>query len=108
MNPRFSEIVIARRTEAMGERLHLGQSRNRLKRGTRARIDNNIFATEDTGTALGQLNFDSLGSDEVSCAHHQFRAALLVVVEMNVDQVLYHIAFALTHSGHVDAEHSLC
>ena len=77
-------------------------SRNRLKRGTRARIDDNIFATEGAGPAVGQLDFNGLGVNEASCAHNQFRAALLVVVEMNVDQVPHHLAIALTHGCHVD------
>ena len=60
----------------VGQRLRLGQSRNRLKRGARAGIDDDILAAECACPAVGQGNFDGFRANEASCAHHQFRAAL--------------------------------
>src|SRR5580704_17619809 len=81
----------------VGQRLRLGQSRNWLKRGARAGVDDYIFATECACPAVGQLDFDRLGANKASCAHHQFRAALRVVgVAKNVDNVPHHLALALT------------
>ena len=64
----------------VGQRLRLGQSRNWLKRGARAGIDDYIFTTECACPAVVQGNFDGFRANEASCAHHQFRAALRVVV----------------------------
>src|SRR6266850_2969148 len=87
----------------VGKRLRLGQSRNWLKRGARAGVDDDILAAKRALPAVGQLGFDGLGANEAPCPHYQFRAALLVVVEMNVDQAPHHLALALTHGCHVDA-----
>ena len=97
----FRDVIEFQRLDVR-KRLRLDQSRNRLKRGARARIDDNIFATESAGPAGGQLGFDGLGTNEASCAHHQFRAALLVVIEVNVDQAPHHLALSLAHGSHVD------
>ena len=88
----------------VGQRLRLGQSRNWLKRGARADIDGYNFTPECACPAVVQGNFDGFRANEASCAHHQFRAALgEVVVAKNVDNVHHHLALALTHGGHVDA-----
>src|SRR3984885_13962103 len=87
----------------VGQRLRLGQSRNWLKRGARAGVDDDILAAKRALPAVGHLGFDGLGANEASCAHHQLRAALLVLVEMNINKVPHHQALALTHSCHVDA-----
>jgi hypothetical protein len=82
----FRDVIEVQRLD-VAQRLGLGQSRNRLKRGPRARIDDHIFATEGAVSAGGQLDFNGPRSNEASCAHHQFRDALLVLVEVNVDQI---------------------
>src|SRR5580658_7275007 len=87
----------------VGKRLHLGQSWNWLKRGARTRIDDDIFATECACPAVGQFDFDGLGANETPRPHHQFRAALLVLVEVNIDETSDHLAFAFAHRLHVDA-----
>ena len=80
------------------------RSRNRLERGPRAGIDDDILAAKRARPAVVQLGFDGLGADETPRAHDQFRAALLVIVEMNIDEVLDHLALAFAHRRHVDAD----
>ena len=86
------------------ERPRLDQPRNRFQRGPRARIDDDILAAKRARPAVGQLNLDGLGGDETPRTHNQFRAALPVMVEMDVDKVLDHLALAFAHRRHVDAD----
>src|SRR3546814_10594859 len=50
-----------------------------------------------------QLHLDRLRGDEAARTHHQFRAAAGVVVAMDRDQLVDHLALARTHCRHVDA-----
>ena len=52
--------------------------------------------------AIGKLDFKGLWTHEIPSAHDQFRAALLVIVEMNIDEVLNHLALAFTDRCHID------
>ena len=40
--------------------------------------------TEAARPAVGQFDFDGLGANEASCAHHQFRAAFSKTPEISV------------------------
>ena len=87
----------------MCERPHLGQSMNRFKRSSRAGVDDDILTAKRSRPAAGHFGFDSLGAHETPHTHHQFRTAFLVKVEMNIDEVLHHLALAFAYRRHVDA-----
>ena len=86
----------------VGQRLRLGQSRNWLKRSTRASVDDDILAAKRALPAADQLRFHGLGGNKTPGAHHQLSAALLVLVEMDINEVLNHLALALAHRCHID------
>src|ERR1700726_4094437 len=87
----------------MRERLHLGQSVNRFKRGSRTGVDDDILTAKRARPTAVQLGFDSLGTHETPHTHHQFRAAFLAKVEMSIHEVLDHLALAFAYRRHVDA-----
>src|SRR5262245_15516731 len=59
---------------------------------------------ESTVFSIRQCDLQGLGSYEASGAEEELRATLPESVEMNIDRVVYHPAFALTHSRHIDSE----
>ena len=54
--------------------------------------------------SIRQCDRQGPGSYEASGAEDEFHATLPENVEMNIDRVGYHPAFALTHGRHIDSE----
>jgi hypothetical protein len=53
-------------------------------------------------------HLDCLFPDEVGLAHDQLPAAGLVLIEVNAEETLHHLAFSRRHAGHIKACASQC
>ena len=57
-----------------------------------------------TRSPIRKYGFNRFWTDEATRPKNKFRAALLIVFEINVIPLRHHAAFALTHDAHVDRE----
>ena len=89
------------------ERLDMRQRPGRLEAGNvrncrmRAQVQENPLAGKDARAPFVEVHFDGLGRDETSTPHDQFGATRSVVLQMQFDLAVDHVALALTHRGHV-------
>src|SRR5262249_47657678 len=71
-------------------------------------VNDHMGSSESTRCSVRKCGLQRSRADEASGAEDEFRAALLVVIEIHVIPARYHLAFALEHSAHVNAEVSRC
>src|SRR5262249_44274209 len=86
----------------VSERLRLGQARRRVERRAAACVDDYVLTSNGPSSPAGKFDLNCPGRDEPAIAHHQLGPAASVIVEMDVDQLLDHLALALAHCGHAD------
>ncbi len=72
--------------------------------GPRARADNYIGSPESSSRSASKSDFQSFRAYEASQPENEFRARLLVVVEIQIVQARYHRAFSGPHCRHFNPE----
>src|SRR6478672_9217185 len=99
----FGDLVQFERFD-MCERLRLSKSWSRIYNCARPGTDDHIGSAELALRSIAQCGLHSPVSDEASGATNEFRAGLLVIVEIEFVQARYHRSFAATDGRHIDSE----
>ena len=77
------------------------EARNVRNRRMRAQVQENPLAGKDARAPIVEAHFERLGRDETPTPHDQFGATRSVVLQMQLDLAVDHVALSLTHGGHV-------
>src|ERR1700754_771593 len=88
----------------MSERLCIEKAWNRFDRRVRPGADDDVLSAKQAARSVEQGGFDCFRSHETPGAHDELRTAVAKFGEVNVDQSGDHLAFAVTHGGHIDAK----
>ena len=67
----------------------------------RAQVQENPFAGKEARAAIIEVNFDQPGPNEASTPHNQLGATRPVVLQIQFDFAVDHVALALAYRGHV-------
>ena len=78
------------------------QSWDRLNRRAGAGADNHVVPAQDAGFPVRQFDLDGFWSDETPGAHDNPGAARFEVFQVQVDQIIDHLAFSIANARHMD------
>jgi hypothetical protein len=85
----------------LGQRPRLFETRNRRDCRVRSNVEKHPLTDQLPCAAVIKVYFQRLWGNEASTAHNQFGTTRAVVLQVQFDLAIDHIALALTHRGHI-------
>src|SRR5580658_3955777 len=99
----FGDFIELKRFD-MRQRARVDQAWNRVQRSARPGADDHVRSAEQAACTIAQGCLYRSRRDEAPRRENQFRARLLVVVEVEIVQPRNHLAFAVAHHRDIHSE----